>query len=62
MEVIGQLHAPGGFNPWKDPLYPLSSRLGGPRRQSGPFKEGKKLWSLPGIEHRMAQHEVQSLY
>jgi len=25
-------------------------------------KEDKKLLSLPGIEHRMAQPEVQSLY
>ena len=61
MEVIGQLHVPGGFNPRKDPLYPLTSRLNGPQRVSGSFKEDKKLLSMLGIEHRMAQPEVQSL-
>lgn len=41
MEVIGQFQTPGGFNPWKDPVYPLSSRLGGHQRQSGRFKEAR---------------------
>jgi hypothetical protein len=62
MEVIGQLYTPGGFNPRKVPLYPLSSGLGGPQRRSGRFKEDKKLWSLPGIERRMVQREVPPLY
>jgi hypothetical protein len=50
MEVSGQLHAPAGLPPGKDPRYPLDRRLGGPQSRSGRGGEEIDFQPPPEIE------------
>jgi hypothetical protein len=50
MEVSGQLHAPAGLSPEKEPLYAHDTWLSGPYSRSGRHGMGNNILLLPEIQ------------
>ena len=48
---------PGRFTPWKETLYPLNRRLGGPQGRSG---QVRKILRPPGVDRRTFQPVASS--
>jgi hypothetical protein len=64
VEVSGQIHAPAGFPPGKEPQYPLDRRLGGHQSWSGRGGEEKKddFPALTGISTVVVQPSLTGNY
>jgi len=63
MDVVGESHVPGNFNPTgKNHRLPLHVSLGGPQSGSGNFGADGNLLAIPRFELRLVQPAAWPLY